>query len=675
MLRSLVGVALVFVLGLLAVGVTFSASSQQRADYVFVSPMEPKSLDPGRINGEPEGRAVETLFEGLTRLDPKTLRPVPGVAERWEISADGKRYVFHLRHDARWSDGRPVTAHDFTYAWRRIEEPRLGAEYAYILHPVRYAEAFNTFEGRASSLEGPVQKALGVLARAHPSQVPAASLRAFSSEQHLQAAIKGSPDPYLKRLMARPDGPLPSAELPRLQQALAGEARRLRAELAEASRRYARDGGVFAKDDHTLVVELNAPTPYFLELTAFYPTYPVPRWVVEREGLGDSWYLPEHLVGNGAFRLAAWRVGDRMRLERSSTYWDKQRVRLNTIDILPVENGTTALNLYLSGQVDWLPTGTYPVDLADELKKRPDFYKGPALIVYYYRINCTRKPFTDPRVRKALNLAVDRESIVRDVLGLGQLPAYHYVPPGIAGYEPPPTSLEKNLDAARALLAEAGFPGGRGFPKFGLLYNTLEMHKKLAEVLADQLRRGLGLEVTAYNQEWQSYQSSTQLLDYDLARAGWVGDYEDPSTFLNLWVTNGGNNQTGWGNATYDRLISATEDIERALSEPGELLPLLKEPGPARALLEQATQASEPAQRLELANRLRMVLFREAESILLNSEFPIIPLYFYVNNGLVAPRVKGFYRELETPDGKKRPNLREFHPASAIYIEEPSSGG
>jgi oligopeptide transport system substrate-binding protein len=261
------------------------------------------------------------------------------------------------------------------------------------------------------------------------------------------------------------------------------------------------------------------------------------------------------------------------------------------------------------------------------------------------------------------------------VLGLGQLPAYHYVPPGIAGYEPPPTSLEKNLDAARALLAEAGFPGGKGFPKFGLLYNTLEMHKKLAEVLADQLRRGLGLEVTAYNQEWQSYQSSTQLLDYDLARAGWVGDYEDPSTFLNLWVTNGGNNQTGWGNASYDRLISATEDIERALSEPGELLPLLKEPAPARALVEQATQASEPAQRLELANRLRMVLFREAESILLNSEFPIIPLYFYVNNGLVAPRVKGFYRELETPDGKKRPNLREFHPASAIYIEEPSSGG
>ena len=674
MLRSLVGILLVFVCGLLAVGVTFSASSQSRADYVFVNSVEPKSLDPGRINGEAEGRVVENLFEGLTRLEPKTLRPIPGVAERWEISADGKRYVFHLRDNARWSDGRPVTAHDFVYAWRRIEEAKLGSEYAGILHPVRYAEAFNTFEGRARALEGPVQKALGELGRAHPATIPAAALRAFGSAQHLQSTIKGTPDPYLAAFLARTEAPFPTSELSRLAQALAGEAKRLRAGFAEAERRYGRDAGVIAIDDRTLVVELNAPTPYFLELTAFYPTYPVPRWVVERKGLGDSWYLPEHLVGNGSFRLATWRVGDRIRLERSPSYWDKQRVRLDTIDILPVENGTTALNLYLSGQVDWLPTNTYPIDLTDELKKRSDFYVGPALIVYYYRINCTRKPFSDPRVRKALNLAIDRESIVRDVLALGQLPAYTFVPPGIAGYEPPPTLLKKDLAQARALLAEAGFPDGKGFPKFGLLYNTLEVHKKIAEVIADQLRRGLGLEVASYNQEWQSYQSSTQVLDYDLARAGWVGDYEDPSTFLNLWVTNGGNNQTGWGNGAYDRLIAATENIDRALSERDELLPLLRDPAPARALIEQALKAEQPAKRLELVNRLRMVFFREAEAILLSSEFPILPLFFYVNSGLVAPRVKGFYRQLETPDGRKRPNLREFHPANAVFIEEPAHG-
>ena len=317
MLRSLLGILLVFVCGLLAVGVTFSASSQGRADFVFVSPMEPRSLDPGRINGEAEGRVVENLFEGLTRLDAKTLTPVPGVAERWEISADGKRYVFHLRANARWSDGRPVTAHDFTYAWRRIQEAKLGAEYAYILHQVRYAEAFNTYEGRATSLEGPIQKALDALAREHPKQIPPAALREFNSEQHLQAAVKGTPDPYLAAFVARADTPLATAELPRLTQALAAEAKRLREGFGEASRRYARDAGVIAVDDHTLVVELNAPTPYFLELTAFYPTFPVPRWVIEREGLGDSWYLPEHLVSNGSFRLGVWRVGDRIRLEQS----------------------------------------------------------------------------------------------------------------------------------------------------------------------------------------------------------------------------------------------------------------------------------------------------------------------------------------------------------------------
>jgi oligopeptide transport system substrate-binding protein len=345
-------------------------------------------------------------------------------------------------------------------------------------------------------------------------------------------------------------------------------------------------------------------------------------------------------------------------------------VRLRTVDALPIENATTALNLYLTGQVDWMPTNTYPQDLTDEIRKRSDFYKGPALIVYYYRINCTRPPFTDPRVRKALNLAIDRESITRDVLGLGQIAAGHFVPPGIAGYEPPPTEIRLDLARARALLAEAGFPGGKGFPKFGILYNTLEAHKKIAEVIADQLRRGLGLDVTAYNQEWQAYQATTMMLDYDIARAGWIGDYEDPNTFLNLWVTNGGNNQTGWGNPSYDRLIAAAGDSERALRDHAELLPLLREPARVQAIADEARTATAPEARLGLLNRLRMALFREAEAMLVSDQFPIIPLYFYVNNGLVGPRVRGFYKEIEAKDGRKRPNLRELHPMSAIYVED-----
>jgi oligopeptide transport system substrate-binding protein len=637
-----------------------------------VNSTEPRSLDPARMTGQPEGRIAEGVFEGLTRLDARTLLPVAGVAERWEISPDGKRYLFHLRKTARWSDGRPVTAHDFAYSWRRLEEPSIGSEYAYILHPVRYAEAYNTYEGRANSIEGPISKALAELGRAHPQSIPAPAVRAFASEQHLHAALKDTSNASLRAFLLRSDAPLAAAELPRFERELRAEANRLRNEHAEAARRFGRDGGVSALDEHTLLVELNAPTPYFLELTAFYPSFPVPRWAVENHP--DTWFLPENLVSNGAFRLALWRVGDRLRLEKSSSYWGRERIGIRTIDALPIENTTTALNLYLTGQADWLPTNTFPQDLTDDIKQRDDFYKGPALIVYYYRINCTRKPFVDPRVRKALNLAIDRETIVRDVMGLGQIAAAHFVPPGIAGYEPPPSGIRLDRDQAKALLAEAGFPGGKDFPRFGILYNTQEAHKKIAEVIADQLRRGLGLDVTAYNQEWQAYQATTLTLDYDLARAGWIGDYEDPNTFLNMWITNGGNNQTGWGKPAYDRLITAAADSEGVLADPSELLPLLKDQARVEVILEQARATTTPEARLAALNRLRMALFREAESILVNDEFPIIPLYFYVNNGLVRPRVKGFYKEVETIDGKKRPNLRELHPLTAIHVDDTGAG-
>jgi oligopeptide transport system substrate-binding protein len=164
-------------------------------------------------------------------------------------------------------------------------------------------------------------------------------------------------------------------------------------------------------------------------------------------------------------------------------------------------------------------------------------------------------------------------------------------------------------------------------------------------------------------------------LDYDIARAGWIGDYEDPNTFLNMWVTNGGNNQTGWGNPAYDRLIAAAADSERVVQDPSDLLPLLKDRARVEAILNQVRAATVAEARLEALNRLRMALFREAESMLVNDELPIIPIYFYVNNGLVRSRVKGFYREIETADGRKRPNLRGVHPLSAIYVDDSGASG
>ncbi|MET0793448.1 MAG: peptide ABC transporter substrate-binding protein [Polyangiaceae bacterium] len=671
MLRSLVSAFLVLLVALAIVGFTLSASTGRRADFRFVNETEPKTLDPQSMTGQPEGRIAREIFEGLTRLDARSLEPAPGVAESWEITPDGKTYTFHLRADALWSDGRPVTAQDFTYAWRRLQDPALGFEYAYIMHVVRYAEALNTGQSRAEALSGPIAKAVAELQQQYPSAVPAAAVRDFANSQHLDVVLKGTSNPELRSFLLRAPADLPAPELARLREQFQLEGKQRRDSYQEALAHYGVDGGVFARDEHTLLVELIAPTPYFLELTTFYPASPAPRWAIEKNP--NNWFLPEHIVSNGPFRLAEWRVGDRIRLERSQNYWGRKDVKLQIVDALPLENATTRLNLYLTGELDWLPQNSYPLDLASDLQNRPDFYRGPALVVYYYRINSTRKPFNDPRVRHALNLAIDREQITRDVLGVGQLPADHLVPPGIPGYTPPDSGISYDVAHARKLLAEAGFPDGRGFPKFGILYNTHESHKKIAEVIADQLRKNLNIEASAYNQEWQSFLQSSRALDYDVARAAWVGDYEDPNTFLDLFITNGGNNQTGWGSPVYDRLLEAAADVERFVGAPQFVLEHVRRASELKQLADSVRSETNAAARLKSMAALRMLLLSEAESVLVNDDFPIIPVYFYTSSGLVKPQVKGFYNELLGSDGKTRSNSRDMHPLREVWIDPASS--
>ncbi|MEO6598385.1 MAG: peptide ABC transporter substrate-binding protein [Polyangiaceae bacterium] len=668
MLRSLVSALLVLVVVLAIVGFTLSASTGKRADFRFANETEPKTLDPQMMTGQPEGRIAREIFEGLARLDPRSLEPVPGVAESWDITPDGKTYTFHLRANALWSDGHPVTAQDFTYAWRRLQDPSLGSEYAYIMHMVRYAEALNTHEAQADSLAGPIAEAAAALQEKYPSGVPAAAVRGFANAQHLDAVLMGTPNPTLRAFLLRAPLDLPAAELTDLRAQFRLESKRRRDLYLEAKAHYGIDGGIYARGDHTLVVELVAPTPYFLELTTFNPSFPVPRWAIEKSR--GNWFLPGNIVSNGAFRMTEWRVGDRIRLERSETYWGKNDVKVQTVDVLPLENATTRLNLYLTNELDWLPQNSYPPDLAPDLRKRPDFYMGPALIVYYYRINTTRKPFNDARVRHALNLAIDRAQITRDVLGVGELPARYLVPPGIPGYTPPESDVGYDVARARQLLADAGFPNGQGFPKFGILYNTNESHKKIAEVIADQLRRNLNINVSAYNQEWQSYLQSCRSLDYDLARSGWVGDYEDPNTFLDLFITNGGNNQTGWGNVVYDRLLDAAADVERFVVAPEFVLEHARHAGDLKQLADSIRIETNAPTRLKDMAALRMKLLSEAESVIVRDDFPIIPVYYYTISGLVKPQVKGFYTELLGSDGSKRSNTRDMHPLRDIWIDE-----
>ncbi len=380
--------------------------------------------------------------------------------------------------------------------------------------------------------------------------------------------------------------------------------------------------GIRTEGPYVFVVELEKPTGFFLKLTSFYPLFPVHRATVEAHP--HDWHQPEHLVCNGPFVLAERRIRDRIRLVRNERYWDRAHVRLRTIDILPVEDSGTALNLYMTGMVDWITD--VPNHVVQDLMKRPDFDPAPYFGTYFYRINlknrdpAKRRFLGDRRVRLALSLAMDRRAIVERVTRSGQLPADSFVPPGVVGYERaklPPADPER----ARRLLAEAlADLGLREPPSFTILYNTSEAHKDIAEVLQSQWRRVLGIDVKLENQEWGTYLDSQKSLDYDVCRAAWIGDYLDPNTFLDMWVTGSGNNNTGYSRPEYDRLIA------------------------------EANAEADPAKRMRILHR--------AEEMLLH-DLPIIPIYFYATRYMVRPWVKGFHR-----------NPLNVHPLKDIWIDE-----
>jgi oligopeptide transport system substrate-binding protein len=578
------------------------------ADFTFVNGTEIKSVDPARITGQPEGRIVFALFEGLVNWHPKTLAPIPGVAERWEISGDGLRYTFYLRPDARWSDGSPVTADDFAYSFRRTLDPMTGSEYSYQLWYIENAKKYNV-GGGALEAGDPVEVEL----------------------------LEQPPDalPYARGVVLR--GTLEKIET------LGGEEREFRprvyvVNIDGQTRRYTSDPaaakgdvllckqvlfdfehvGVKVIDARTLELTLAEPTPFFLALTGFYPLFPVNRQCVDTYGYPE-WTRPENIVTNGAFVLKERRIRDRIRMIKSPTYWDRENVRLDSVDALAVESVTTALNLYMTGKVDWIPSvpSTVVKDLLEQ--NRGDFLVAPYLVTEFYRVNTTKPPLNDARVRKALAMAIDRREIVETVTQAGEAPALSLVPPGMPNYESP-KFRGYDPERAKKLLADAGYPGGRGFPKISILYNASESAAAVAQLVQAQWADTLGIETGLRQEEWNSFLTSQQLMQYEVARSGWIGDYVDPNTFLDMFVTGGANNQTGWSNARYDEL------------------------------LRQARGEQDPKRRMEI--------FRDAEKILLD-ELPIIPLFNGVSKNMVRPYVRGFY-----------PNIQDIHPLRAIEIDQ-----
>jgi oligopeptide transport system substrate-binding protein len=670
MYRTLAGLLIAVASALLLAGLSFSATSSKPADVRILNAVEPETLDPQQLTSSAGRRIVSALFEGLTRTDAKSLEPAPGVAESWEISDDGLRYSFQLRPDAHWSDGSPLGPRDFVYSWRNLLAPETAAKYAYVLHSVRGARALNTFDGLARSIEKTIEVALAAeLPKARSAPLSAQAWRALTARLPVHECLQHSEDARLRDLLDVVPDSVSAERLEQFIAALPDEARRLRAAAEDARARFGTSLGVYASGPHTLVVELEAPTPYFLEITSFYPSFAVPRHTLEK--FGSTWFLPEHIVSNGPFLLERWRVNDRIRLRKDPNYWGQAEVRAQAVEYYPIENVTSALNLYLTHEANWLPA-FYPTDLVKELKARPDFYTHAGFTNYFYRLNTQRPPLDDARVREALNLAVDRQVIVDEIMGLGQLPALHLVPPGVPGYEQPESHIRLDVGRAQKLLAEAGFPGGQGFPTLGILYNTADMHKRIAEVLSDQLRQNLGIEVRPYNQEWQSYLATWRADQYDIARGSWIGDYLDPNTFLDLLVTNGPNNHTGFSSPTYDALLRAASNMVRFAEQPERLLAKLEQPSRIRELLQRRATATSGAERRRLLEQARSMLLAEAEAILVQDEFPILPIYYYVNTSLIAPGLRGIYTEFELPDGTRGSNLQPIHPVRDMWFEPPN---
>lgn len=495
--------------------------------------VEPADLDPHITTGVSEINIHMALFEGLVSPHPEDLSPIPGVAEKWEISGDGRIYTFYLRKNARWSNGDPLTTDDFVFSIKRILSPALGAANADLLFVLKNAREYHSGETDDFTLVG-----------------------------------------------------------------------------------------VESKSGQILEFVLEEPTPYFLSLLLHPAWYPVHAPTLLAHGTAveraTGWTQSGHHIGNGPFRLKEWSVNEVVTVEGNPFYWAAEQVRLREIRFYPIENLNTEELAFKAGQLhvtEQVPSAK----LAHYRQENSPFLRlDPYLGTEYYQLNTTIPPLDDSRVRRALSLALDRQSLADNVKGGGQEAAFHFTPPKTAGYISY-ARIEEDVRESRRLLAEAGFPDGEGFPTLELLFNSSENNKAMAEAIQQMWKTALGIQIELRNQEYKVYLDSRNRGNFQIARSSWIGDYNDPNTFLQLWISNSGNNHSRWSNPYYDRLIH------------------------------QATQTGHQPERLKF--------FAQAEALLLE-ESPIIPLYFYVNAYLIRPEVKNWHA-----------NLLDWHPYKYVYLE------
>lgn len=521
----------------------------ERADFVLTT-VEPRTLDPHRVSWLPEIQLSAAMFEGLTRLNDVTFQPEPAVADAWTVSTDGLTYTFRLRPTARWSNGDPVVAEDFRFGWLRVLHPACEAQYASLMFVIADAE-----------------------------------------------------DYYRSRLDSDPTNDLPDDAV-----------------------------GISAVAPDTFRVTLANPCSYFLDLTAFITFAPVHPPTLREWAFRDGvvlrstqhlWMRPEHIVCNGPFILTRWEFKRSIWLRRNPSYWDPDSIHIRTIEAYSVTNPNAALIAYQTGRVDLvrdIERSVAQVLLAErQAGQRHDFDTGERFATFFYRVNCRRPPLDDPRVRQALSLAIDRQAICEHVMTLGEQPADTFVPrptlrlmprptpDGRTVYYDPPSGLtaglstEARIARARELLAAAGYADPSQLRPIEIAYPSTDPEQRaVAEAVQVMWESALGITVNLRVLEGKVLSTRIRDLDYDVARSNWFGDYMDPSTFLDMFTTDSGQNRTGWSNAEYDRLIAAA--------------------------------AGEPD------NERRFALFRAAEHILCTTEVPIFPVFYRRGSYLLNPR-------------------------------------
>ncbi|MFS0865583.1 peptide ABC transporter substrate-binding protein [Fredinandcohnia sp. 179-A 10B2 NHS] len=479
---------------------------------------EPPTLHPGLASDSTSGVVLNHAFEGLTRLDENG-EPQEAMAEKIDVSEDGKTYTFTIR-DAKWSNGDPVTAHDFEYAWKWVIDPKNQSDYA--------SQIYNYIEG---------------------------AKEAYNTQ-----------DITIDNMT---------------------------------------NVGIKALDDKTLEVRLINPTAYFLELTAFYTYYPV-NSKIAKENPDWANRVDETYVSNGPFKISD--KSATITLEKNEDYWDADSVKLTKITMDMINDPNTEYQSFKKGELDWAgaPTSSLPTDVIPQLDKEGSLQTSVIAGTYWFKFNINKEPFQNENIRKAFGYAINRKAIVENVSQGGQIPAMALVPTTMIKENEKGYFKDNDVDAAKEYLQkglqELGLSDVSELPEIALSYNTSEGHQKIAQAIQDMWRKALGVEVTLNNAEWNVYLDNVDQGNFQIARAGWLADFNDPVNFLEIFTEPKGNNDTGWTSETFNNLIS---------------------------------QAA-----VEVDKDKRLDILKEAEQLVIN-EMPIAPIYFYTNNWIQNENLKG----------------------------------